>query len=121
MLQHFSISFQKSEKTQKIIESKLNEILSKGKFITALQVESPVTGRLYYTIILKTNALADTQVKIVREITESELTKKTNELINELEIKHITKSISTKSNAIVLSLFYSIKTKNEKSSNDKKE
>jgi hypothetical protein len=120
MLQHFNISFQKSEKTQKIIETKLNEILSKGKFVTALQVESAVTGRLYYTIIIKTNAQADTQVKIIREITETELVKKTNAVINELEIKHITKSISTKSNAIILSLFYSIKTKNEKSLDDKK-
>ena len=101
-----NINFGRTEKTPKIIEDKLNKALLEGKFQTATQIESPTTGRLYISLYLKENSEPDTQAKVFREISESDMTQKMNAFLEGADLRHMTQTVSSKSNALITTLFF---------------
>lgn len=102
----FNINFGRSEKSTKQMEDKINAILLEGKFKSATQVESPTTGRLYFSIFLDQGSTPDTVVKVFREISNNEMNQKLNAFLDgSPEVKAITQSVSSSSNTVITCMF----------------
>lgn len=101
----FCVDFGTNEKTVKIIEEKLNAVLEQGQFKSVKQMESPTTGRLFFSIFVNEDAAPDTFVKVFRELNPREMAEKINGFLADANVKAIEQTVSCKSNAMITTFF----------------
>jgi len=104
-LKIFDISLPKISKDPRSLEERLEIILKTGSFRSAHQMESPSTGRLYYSLVIEQGSTSDTKAKVFREHSSEVMQEKVNEFISKAPLKVQLQSVGGRSNFITKTLF----------------